>query len=130
MKNIIKEIGKFILRILSKSWFMYDPDFEIEGEKWRLHKVDADQNFPSVPHMDCITNPKKKMNIYTGEIFIKGNKKSIEKASKKEMQRLWAEWEFREIVYDERIRYFKKYEKEYKENIPEEYVDEYTNYKK
>lgn len=69
------------------------------------------------------------MNIYTGEIFIKGNEKSIGKASKKEMQRLWDEWKFRKIVYNERIRYFEQYKKEYQENIPEKYKKEYINYK-
>lgn len=56
----MKKIGEFILKILSESWFMYDPNFEIKGEKWRIHKIDADQNFPSVPHMDCITNQQKR----------------------------------------------------------------------
>lgn len=128
MKNIVKRIGRFILKILSEPWFMYDPNFEIKGEKWRMHKIDADQNFPSVPHLDCITNPRKKMNIYTGEIFI--GKALIEKANKKEMERLWIEWDFRKIVYDERIRYLKQYKKEYKENIPAKYIAEYMNYKK
>lgn len=130
MKDFRRKIKKVVKKMLIESWFMYDPDFEIASEKWRIHKMDADQNFPSVPHMDCTTNHRKKMNIYTGEIFIKGNKKAIEKANKKEMKRLWSEWEFRKIVYNERIRYLKKYKEEYKESIPEGYAEEYINYKK
>ena len=66
------------------------------------------------------------MNIYTGEIFI--NKIYVIKASKKDLERLWDDEDFRQIVYVERKRYLDKYGKEYKENIPKEYFDEYNNF--
>ena len=126
MKLILNKIIKFIKSILIESWFFYDPNFEIKGEKWSLHKCDADQNFPSVPHMDCITDARKKMNIYTGEIFI--NKKYLTKATKKDIKRLWDDMDFRKNVYAERKRYLKQYGKEYKENIPEKYFNEYNDF--
>lgn len=126
MKLILKKFINFIKRILTESCFLYDPNFEIKGEKWSIHKHDADQKFPSVPHMDCITDARKKMNIYTGEIFI--NKKYLTKATKKDIERLWNDKYFRKNVYIERERYLKQYGKEYKENIPEEYFDEYNNF--
>lgn len=129
MKNIIKKLKDIILKILSEPWFMYNYKPPIRNEKWRIHKCDADQNFPSIPHLDCITDTRKKMNIYTGEIYIRGNDKSIDKATKKELKRLWSDVEFREIVYAERIRYLEKYKKEVKEDIPIDYKEEYIKYK-
>lgn len=127
MKKILKAIAEFVKTIILNMW-LYDPNFEIDGEKWRLHKYDADQNFPSVPHMDCITDRRKKMDIYKGEIYVK--RKMIRKASKKEWKRLWEDDEFREFVYADRIRYSEMYEKEYKKEIPSMYVEQYEEYKR
>ena len=128
MKNLINKIKKIFIKILTESWFMYDPNFEISNEKWRIHKCDEDKNFPSIPHMDCVTDSRKKMNIYTGEIYLKNNRKRIGKARQKELKRLWSDYEFRKIVYDERRRYNKLYNKEVKELVPDIYVEEYNEY--
>lgn len=129
MKSFLNKCLKIIIYFFENMW-LYDPKVSIQGEKWRIHNFDADQNFPSVPHMHCRTNKRKKLDIYTGEIYIKSNSKSIDKADKKEISRLWSNKKFRTIVYNERIRYFEKYNKEYEKNIPMEYINEYELYKK
>ncbi len=125
IKKELKEIVEYIKSGEYNFLFFWDPRFTIDNEKWRLHNFDADQNYPSVPHMDGVTDTRKKLNIYTGEIFLKNNKKCIGKASKKEFKRLWDDFEFREIVYKERIRYIKKFGKEPEHSIPDTYIEEY-----
>ena len=127
--NIFRKIRNFIIKFFNALW-LYDPNFQIANEKWRIHKVDNDKNFPSIPHMDCITNSRKKMNIYNGEIYLKCNRKCVDQATKKELKRLWDDIEFRTIVYNERTMYYKLYNKDVKESVPEIYQEEYEKYNK
>lgn len=128
MLKFLKKIINIVIKFFTTPWFFYDPRPQIANERWRIHKLDVDKNFPSIPHMDCVTDSRKKMNIYTGEIYFKNNKKCIDKANKKELEILWKEWSFRKIVYDERIRYYELYKKEVKESVPEIYKEEYKKY--
>ena len=127
MKKKFNKFKKILKEFILNPW-LYDPNFQINNEKWRIHKVDKDKNFPSIPHMDCVTDSRKKMNIYTGEIYSKKNKKCVGKVNKKDFKRLWSDYEFRKIVYDERIRYKKLYNKKVKELIPDTYKKEYNDY--
>lgn len=52
--------------------------------KWRVHKSDADNLFPSDPHGDRIDNPEK-LNLYTGAVY-DNKRQHIYTLSKKAMQ--------------------------------------------
>lgn len=51
--------------------------------RWRIHKSDPDNIFPSDPHADRQDEPEK-LNLYTGEVYDK-NKKLVRTLSKKSM---------------------------------------------
>lgn len=52
--------------------------------KWRIHKSDPDNIFPSDPHADRVDEPEK-LNLYTGDVFNK-KKEYLYTLSKKAMQ--------------------------------------------
>lgn len=126
MKKFFSKLKKMFLKIFTEPWFLYDPDFEIAKEEWRVHKFDADQNFPSVPHMDCVTDRRKKIDVYTGEIFLKKNKIGI--IGKKDYERLWNDYDFRKTVYIVRKRYKNEYGKEYGKDVPKQFKEEYEKF--
>ncbi len=83
-------------------WF-YTSKININNNKWRINKADADP-FPSVPHMHALNAPLK-LNIYTGQIYDTRNKKLVDVASKKDLKKLWSDKEFVEAVKNARQIY-------------------------
>jgi hypothetical protein len=53
--------------------------------RWRIHKNDPDDRFPSDPHADRIDEPSEKLNLYTGDVFDRSTKKCLYTLSNRSM---------------------------------------------
>lgn len=55
------------------------------GQKWRVHKADVDDQFPSDFHAHNVGAPET-LNLYTGEVYDARSKKHLRRLPKKIMQ--------------------------------------------
>jgi len=103
-------IRSFIIDALAESgpnFLWYDPQYEIRGLMWRIHKND-DDTLPSVPHLHAIEKPYK-LDVYNGRIYdAKTNKHAIS-ANQKQLHKLWRDEKMVSIIMDYRKRYKDKY---------------------
>lgn len=95
IKKILRWVFEFLYEFMSNSTF-YDPNYEIKGLKWRIHKNDMD-NWPSIPHLHAIEK-NYKMDIYTGVVYNANNKKYIGSIRGKELRKLWQDEKIVDIV--------------------------------
>jgi|WetSurMetagenome_2_1015567.scaffolds.fasta_scaffold21540_5 hypothetical protein len=56
--------------------------------KWRIHKNDPDNIFPSDPHADRVDESDEKLNLYTGEVY-NSKKQYLYTLSKKSIQYIY-----------------------------------------
>lgn len=57
---------------------------------WRIHKADPDDIFPSDPHGDRVDEPEK-LDLYTGAVYSRTNKKLLYTLPKKAMKFIYNE---------------------------------------
>lgn len=112
MKELWHKIKRFF-----KWVFMADHQFffgripiSLKGNKWELHITDMDPK-PSVPHLHCVTNKNKKINIYNGEVYDDGI--NIGKLKQKEFNALWHNTKFLNMV-NKAIIFYKQNNPNYK----------------
>jgi hypothetical protein len=56
--------------------------------RWRFHKSDPDDLFPSDPHVDRVDEPEK-LNIYNGAVYSSSDKSYLRTLSKKAMKYIY-----------------------------------------
>ena len=81
-------------------------EIPLKGEKWDLHVGDADP-FPSVPHLHSAKDNRMKIDVYTGEVYLK--KINIGKIKDKEFFDLWHDEKFLKDVIKARSFYLQNY---------------------
>lgn len=94
-KHTHQLIGKKSIRV------SYQPKYELHRIKWEINPYDADKNENwSIPHGDDIYPHKHtlKLNVYTGEIIKIKNRKLYGRLTKKELERLHSDEQFRRVV--------------------------------
>jgi len=57
---------------------------------WKIHKNDPDNIFPSDPHADRVDRPEK-LDLYTGKVYSKIDKKELRTLPKKAMVYIYNE---------------------------------------
>lgn len=80
--------------------FLYRPPYKIYGYNCEIHKIDKDI-WPSYPHIH-ILDDSIKLDIYTGELYRIQTKRQINEVSDKDMEKLWNDKKFLEIVMEAR----------------------------
>ena len=74
------------------SLFLGTIKFKLDKKDWYFRKSDTDIN-PSFPHLHS-KDHKYKMNVYTGDIYLKNEKKPFTTISDKEHKQLWSDTKF------------------------------------
>ena len=100
---------------LPKAW-RYCPRITIYRMIWSFNKYD-DDDWPSVPHGHS-QDKKYKLNVWTGEVFDRITKKTIGKASKKELSMLHGDSQFKRFA-KETIQWHHKEHPEHQFSVPE-----------
>lgn len=95
-----KFLKKMVYIIIDAHPFLYRPEYKIYNHKIQINKTDKDI-WPSYPHVHVIDDSLK-LNIYTGEMYRIYTKKSVFDVSDKDMEKLWNDKKFLEIVMDAR----------------------------
>jgi hypothetical protein len=87
---VVVDVGVAVWR-LADGRFILEEDFTVDGEKWRVHKHDADP-YPSNPHAHCIAGSRRfigcKLHLGTGALFDAKNKPLDRYLDKKAFNRL------------------------------------------
>lgn len=99
---MLKKIFNWILEIMSTPLFLGILPYKLNKKDWYFKKSDRDTN-PSFPHLHCKDNPKMKMDIYTGEIYIGKNLQYFLK--KDDFNMLWSDEKFIKDVKEIRATY-------------------------
>ena len=110
MKSFIKKLGakikygfEYLLNVDWTSSFMLGRlPFTLRGMKWEMHITDADI-FPSTPHLHAIEDARYTINVYNGEVY--WDKKSAGKLRDKELQLLWNDQKFLDMLKKSRKYY-------------------------
>jgi hypothetical protein len=81
--DVLLPLDAHILDPVKGTQWLIEQTVKHQG-KWRIHKSDPDDIFPSDPHADRVDEPEK-LNLYTGDVY---NKKQdyLYTLSKKAMQ--------------------------------------------
>lgn len=96
-----KELFKKILYLVCDSYpWIYKPEYKIFNHKIEIHKTDKDI-WPSYPHVH-FSDDDIKLDIYTGNLYRIQTKKIINTVSNEDMEKLWNDKKFLEIVVEAR----------------------------
>lgn len=97
----LKELFLRILYfIVDFDWWLYKPEYTIDGHKVEIHGNDKDI-WPSYPHLHIIDDSIK-VDIYTGDMYRIYTKKLINKATDKDMRKIWNDKKMLKIILDSR----------------------------
>ena len=97
IKDFLKKI---FYKIIDSSPFFYRPEYKIYNHRFEINKTDKDI-WPSYPHIHFLEDSLK-LNIYTGDVYRIITRDIIAVASKKDMNKLWNDRKFLEIVLESR----------------------------
>ena len=97
LKDFLKKIYYLIIDF---NPFLYRFPYKIDGYKCEIHKIDKDI-WPSYPHIHILED-NIKLDIYTGELYRIQTRQQINDVSDKDMEKLWNDKKFLEIVMEAR----------------------------
>lgn len=107
------------MMIINEPLFFGKLPFKLNKKEWYFKKSDEDIN-PSFPHLHT-TDKKYKMNIYTGDIYLKKQKIPFSCITDEEHRKLWSDSKFLNDVKEMRKSYV--YGEEKLPLIPYSYKD-------
>lgn len=97
----IKELlKKLFYYMIDANFFFYRFPFKLDKENVEIKKNDKDI-WSSYPHIHVL-NDSKKIDIYTGEIYRIQTKRLINQLSDDDMEKLWNDSKFLDIVIEAR----------------------------